>query len=612
MDKDTRSVFRTSYRSHSCGDLRESDIGRSVRLVGWARLIRDHGGAKFIDLYDREGCTQIVIENSNLHTNLFNIIENIGRESVIQVEGIVRKRPKGTEDDSYPTGSIEVVAQDIRILSESETPPFELVEEKKSFLPSEDVRLKWRFLDLRRRDMIRNLSLKNDISRIVRNFLWRHGFWEIETPYLVRSTPEGARDFIVPVRAIPGTFYALPQSPQLYKQLLMVSGMDRYFQFARCFRDEDLRESRQPEFTQIDIEMSFVDKEDIISLVELMIKELWSKLLGVRNIEFKRLKYDEAIKKYGTDKPDLRYGMEIRDVTHIVEKGEYKVFRKAIEQGARIKAIRAEGIADRFTSKDAQRLIDYVINVLKGKGLTWIIVKDNDLVSIPQTIAESFPREVRVELIQYLDARDGDILFLVADKELKALSILGEVRRRLAEMLNLYRQDWSFVWILDPPYFKRDLDGNVLRSPTHHPFTSPLEASIEYLQQPLEKIYANAYDLVINGEEIGGGSIRIHDPEIQRKILELLGYTEKEAEQRFGFLINAFRYGAPPHGGLAIGLDRLAMIMARERSIREVIAFPKTKNFYSPVDGAPTPVDEAKLNELGIVVIKRREGENGD
>ncbi|HHC19308.1 MAG TPA: aspartate--tRNA ligase, partial [Euryarchaeota archaeon] len=531
---------------------------------------------------------------------------------VIQVEGIVRKRPKGTEDDSYPTGSIEVVAQDIRILSESETPPFELVEEKKSFLPSEDVRLKWRFLDLRRRDMIKNLSLKNEISRIVRNFLWRHGFWEIETPYLVRSTPEGARDFIVPVRAIPGTFYALPQSPQLYKQLLMVSGMDRYFQFARCFRDEDLRESRQPEFTQIDIEMSFVDKEDIISLVELMIKELWSKLLGVRNIEFKRLKYDEAIKKYGTDKPDLRYGMEIRDVTHIVEKGEYKVFRKAIEQGARIKAIRTEGIADRFTSKDAQRLIDYVINVLKGKGLTWIIVKDNDLVSIPQTIAESFPREVRVELIQYLDARDGDILFLVADKELKALSILGEVRRRLAEMLNLYRQDWSFVWILEPPYFKRDLDGNVLRSPTHHPFTSPLEVSIEYLQQPLEKIYANAYDLVINGEEIGGGSIRIHDPEIQRKILELLGYTEKEAEQRFGFLINAFRYGAPPHGGLAIGLDRLAMIMARERSIREVIAFPKTKNFYSPVDGAPTPVDEAKLNELGIVVIKRREGENGD
>ena len=603
-DRMNKIDFSTSYRTHSCGCLRKENIGEMVKLVGWIRYMRDHGGAKFIDLCDREGCTQVVFEEGTFKD--METVEHLGKEYVIGVEGKVRKRPEGTEDPENPTGEIEVLVEKMKIISKSKLSPFELIEEKRSLLPSMELRLEYRFLDLRRREMVENLWLRNEVMREVREFFWERGFWEIETPYLVKSTPEGARDFVVPVRAIPGTFFALPQSPQLYKQLLMISGFDRYFQLARCFRDEDLREDRQPEFTQIDVEMSFVEREDILNLIEELIERLWKKLLNFEDVRFRRMKFDEAMEKYGTDKPDTRYGMEIKDVTDTVKNVGYRIFKRAIENGARVKCLRADGLHRKgFTSKDAQKLIDFIIKKLKGKGMTWLIVEDGDLKSVPQSIANSFGEKVRKELIRSMGAKDGDILMFVVDEEYHSLNMMGEIRKLVGSKWKVDLEErWSFVWLIDPPYFERDQYGNILNKPSHHPFTAPLEMSIEYLERPREEIYANAYDLIINGVEIGGGSIRIHLPNVQRKIFELLGYTEEEMRERFGFLLRALEYGAPPHGGIAIGLDRLVAMMKGKEDIRDFIAFPKTKSFRSPVDDSPSRIDEEKLRELGIIILR--------
>ncbi|HDD46282.1 MAG TPA: aspartate--tRNA ligase [Candidatus Aenigmarchaeota archaeon] len=603
----------TSYRTHNCGCLRLSDVGKKVKLAGWARLIRDHGGVKFIDLCDREGCTQVVFDPAffkNMET-----AEKIGREYVIQVEGKVRKRPAGTEDKGNPTGDIEVVVEKLKILNTSKTPPFELIEEKKRFLPNEEIRLKWRYLDLRRREMIKRIKIRHEVVKTIRDFLLSKGFWELETPCLVRSTPEGARDFLVPSRLHPGKFYALPQSPQLYKQLIMISSLDRYFQVARCFRDEDIREDRQPEFTQIDIEMSFVTAKEVMELVEGLIKKVWSDILGVKDVKFRRLTYDESMKLYGTDKPDLRYGLEIVDVSEIVKSCGYKIFNSVIKKGGKVKCINASGaykICKKgkrvFNPKSVAKLIAYV-NSIGGKGLTWIIVEDKRLSSIPPTIAESLGKDVQRNLIKRMEAKEGDILFFVADEEKKALAVCGEVRKKVAEMMGLVKDNkWSFVWVVDPPYFEHVEEGFELK-PSHHPFTMPKKGSVEYLKQDLEKIKADAYDLVINGVEVGGGSIRMHSADMQREILKLMGYSKKEMEEKFGFLIKALEYGAPPHGGIAFGLDRLVAIITNSKSIRDVIIFPKTKNFVSLVDDAPKKVDEKQLKELNIIALSADEEE---
>ncbi len=598
------ATLATSMRTHDCGCLRLEDVGKRVKLIGWARLIRDHGGAKFIDLCDREGCTQLVFEPASF--SRMELVDEIGREYVIQVEGTVRKRPEGTEDATVKTGDVEVLVDTMKIISPSVTPPFEIIEEKSRFLPAEDIRLRWRVLDLRRRQMVRNLGIRSRITKVIRDFFHEHGFWEIETPYLVRSTPEGARDFVVPVRTLPGHFYSLPQSPQLYKQLLMVGGLDRYFQIARCFRDEDLREDRQPEFTQVDFEMSFMNAREIRALVENLIKILWKEILGIDDVQFKELPLTEAFQKYGTDKPDLRFDMPIVDVTDLAKETSYQIFLKIIEKRGVIKCIRAPSLHVKvFSVKDAQRLIDHAIQVLGAKGLTWIIVEDsNSLRSIPESIADTIPLEIQKQLVERMQAQKGDILFFVADAEHRALVIMGHLRNYLATLLELKKSSqWSFVWIVDPPFFERDEEGNILNKPSHHPFTSPKIPSEDYLLRPKEEIFAEAYDLVINGIEVGGGSIRIHDALLQRKIFELLGYAEDEMEKKFGFLLRALELGAPPHGGMALGLDRLVMVMGGGTNIRDFIAFPKTKKFLSHVDGAPTPLDEERLDELGIVVL---------
>ncbi|MFQ5979378.1 MAG: aspartate--tRNA ligase [Candidatus Heimdallarchaeota archaeon] len=603
--KEQKSCYATSYRTSSCGELTIEDIGKRVTLAGWARLVRDHGGAKFIDLSDREGCTQLIFEQETFRD--LSLVDSIGREYVIQVKGLVRERPEDTEDFSSQTGEIEVLVDTLNVLSKPKIPPFELIEEKRRFLPTEEIRLRWRFLDLRRREMINNIKLRFLITKLARQFFWEKGFWEIETPYLAKSTPEGARDFVVPLRGIPGSFYALPQSPQLYKQLLMISGLDRYFQIAKCFREEDLREDRQPEFTQIDFEMSFVNVEEIIALIEELMKKIWKEIHST-DISFQQITFEEAVAKYGSDKPDLRYGMEICDLTEVVRNSDYLVFKNSVKRGSKIKCICVKSLYRRkFRAKDAQQLIKYVIDELGGKGLTWIIIENGRFLSIPKAIAEGFNEQIEDDVIKRMKCEDGDVLFFVADQEYRALYIMGELRKRVAKSYGLYSsKSWSFVWIIDPPYFERDLEGNILNKPAHHPFTAPKELSLEYLQLPRKEIVSQAYDLVINGEEIGGGSLRINEAKIQKKIFDLLGYSDKELEDNFGFLMKALEYGAPPHAGAAIGLDRLTAVIGRGKNIRDYIAFPKTKKFISLVDNSPCPLDEMQLDELGIVVLGER------
>jgi aspartyl-tRNA synthetase len=606
-------------RTHTCGEIRPSMIGHKVVLAGWARLIRDHGGVMFIDLADRYGTSQVVfdpeaIEDQDKRRRLREIVDRIGREFVLRVEGIVRPREPDTEDPRNPTGEVEVAISDIEILSESEVPPFELIEQKESLLANEDVRMEYRFLDLRRTKMMNCLVVRNKVASIVRNFLWKKGFLEIETPCLVRSTPEGARDFLVPSRLHPGKFYALPQSPQLYKQLLMIGSADKYFQLARCFRDEDARADRQPEFTQIDIEMSFVDEEDVMQLVEELLAEIWLKVKGKElKRPFKRISYDEAMSKYGTDSPDTRFGLEIVDVTDICRRSDYSIFQTVIKKGGRVKCIDARQIfrIDADKPEEERRFgrnwIDRLIQWTKdqgAKGLTWMKVVGEKTES---NIVKYFSEEVQKELVRAVGGRDGDLLLFIADEERQAAELAGRLREKLAAEMGLIPDTDEFVWIVDFPLFDIPAPG-ARPVATHHPFTSPKEQTLEYLERhrPAE-MRARAYDIVLNGVEIGGGSIRIHRSDVQRKVLEILGISHEEAEKKFGFLLRALDYGAPPHGGIALGFDRLVALLLGLDSIKDTIAFPKNKRFQSLVDGSPSTVDEAQLRELQILSLAGEE-----
>jgi len=584
-------------------------------LTGWTRLVRDHGGVLFIDLVDRYGSTQVVFdpecyESSGEKEKLEKVIEGVAREFVIRVNGIIRNRVEGTVDTRNPTGEVEVLMREIEILSESEVPPFELIEQKETMLANEDMRMEYRYLDLRRPKMIDFLELRNRVSSIIRTNLWKKHFLEVETPMLVRSTPEGARDFLIPSRHNPGKFYALPQSPQLYKQLLMIAGVDRYFQLARCFRDEDTRADRQPEFTQVDIEMSFVDEEDIIDVIEDLLSDIWLNVIG-KKLErpFRRISYHESLERYGTDSPDLRFGLEIVDVTDICRESKYSTFLSLIKKGGTVKGINAKQIfaidADKpeekrkFGRNWIDRLIDWTKDA-GAKGLSWMKVVDGKTES---NIVKYFDEDVQGRLVKAMGGAEDDLLLFIADEPRRATELSGRLREHLAKEMDLLPKDRDeFVWIVDYPLFDLPAAGTKPQS-MHHPFTSPKEQTLEYLDGDPRELKARAYDFVLNGVELGGGSIRVHRTDVQKKILKLLGISQKEAEEKFGFLLRALRYGAPPHGGIALGLDRLIACLVGVDSIKDIIAFPKNKKFQSLMDGSPSEVDEDQLKELQILSL---------
>lgn len=579
-------------RTNTCGELTKKDTKEEVTLCGWVNSRRDHGGIIFVDLRDRHGLTQIVFDpkhNQKIHSEA----ERLKREDVLQIKGKVRLRGRNLENPKLKTGEIEVLIDELTVLNKAETPPIE-IEDRTDV--NEDMRLRYRYLDLRRPVMQKNLEIRHKAIKIVRDFFDKEGFLEIETPMLAKSTPEGARDYLVPSRVNPGKFYALPQSPQLFKQLLMVSGCDKYFQIVKCFRDEDLRADRQPEFTQIDVEMSFVDEEDIYELHERLMKEIWKKILNIDlKIPFKRLTYTEAMDRYGSDKLDIRFGLELINVTDILKDSDFKVFTENIKSGGVVKAINVK--KSPLSRKEMDELISFV-QIYGAKGLAWIKVTENGLES---SILKFLNDKIQKELIKKLKAEKGDLLlFVSAHKHFVVNDALGNLRVHLAKKLNLIKENtYEFVWVTDFPLVEYD-ENEQKHVAVHHPFTSPKEGDLELLDKEPEKAKAKAYDLTLNGVEIGGGSIRIHKPEIQEKIFKVLGISKKEAQNKFGFLLEAFKYGAPPHGGIAFGMDRIVAILTNNESIREVIAFPKTKNAESLMEGSPSEVDEKQLKELNI------------
>jgi len=599
-------------RTHNCGAIRPEDIGKRVKIAGWVRFSRDHGGVKFIDLADSYGITQVVLDPEAMPPGadigaLSKEIDSLSRESVIAVNGVVRERVPGTEDPRNPTGMVEVLIEDLTVLSRSKPIPFEIAEQKKSFLPNEDLRLKFRYLDLRRAEMIGNLRLRHRLVSAARQFFDSEGFMEVETPILTRSTPEGARDFIVPSRTMPGKFYALPQSPQLYKQMLMIGGVDKYYQIARCFRDEDSRADRQPEFTQIDLEMSFVEEKDVQDVVERLLAHIWKSLYGSTvEIPFPRVRYKDAIEKFGTDAPDIRFGLEITEVTEIVADSSYEIFNKIIRKGGIVLGINVRSSLVSSSSsettqigrKEVDRLIDWAKQEGIG-GLTWMRVTAEGLSS---NIVKYFPAEIRQKLIRKMDADIGDLLLFVAGQRTQARRYAGSLRTKLARDLGLLDgKSHQFAWVVDCPLFVRDpLTGNL--EPFHHPFVMPVDGYIEESSN-VDELKGLSYDIVLDGCEIGSGSIRIHDPELQKKIFRLLGMSDDEIERKFGFFLEALSYGAPPHGGIALGLDRLVSILVGSETIREVIAFPKNKRFQSPLDDSPAPIEESKLAELELLSL---------
>ncbi|MFA6978483.1 MAG: aspartate--tRNA ligase [Ignavibacteriaceae bacterium] len=580
-------------RTHTCGDLRESNIGQTVILNGWVDTRRDLGGLIFIELRDRYGITQVVFE-PGFNEEAHNIGKHLRSEFVISIEGIVRKRPEGTENALIATGTVDVMVNKLTILNEAKTPPFQIKEDTDA---GEDLRLKYRYLDLRRSSMQKNLMLRHKMYQITRKYFDEQKFIEIETPVLMKSTPEGARDFLVPSRLHKGKFYALPQSPQTYKQILMVSGFDRYFQVVKCFRDEDLRADRQPEFTQIDVEMSFVDQEDIFEVVEGLMKrffkEVWQKDL---QLPLPRLSFDEAMERYGSDKPDLRFELEMKTLNHVFENTTFKVFQDQIQNKGEITGLVAPGCGD-YTRNQLDMLTDFIKKLGAG-GLIWIRVKEEGLES---PTMKFFTDEEQANLTSFLGAKPGDLILILTGKKYKTLSLMGMLRLEMARRLNLINEnsESKLLWVVDFPLFEWDDDTQRFYA-MHHPFTSPNVDDIPFMESDPGKVKARAYDLVLNGSEVAGGSIRIHSAELQSKMFKSLGITEEEAEHKFGFLMNAFKYGAPPHGGIAFGFDRLAMIFAGEHSIREVIAFPKTASGMSLMDEAPSTVDEHQLKELHI------------
>lgn len=579
-------------RTHNCGSLRIKDVGKEVVLSGWVNVRRDHGGLIFVDLRDREGITQVVF-NPQVDTDSHLSAHQLRSEYVIAVRGVVEPRPKGTVNLKLPTGKIEVLAYGLEVINPSKTPPFEIRED---IDVAEDLRLRYRYLDLRRPGMQRNLLLRHRLSQKTREFLDRHGFLEIETPFLIKSTPEGARDYLVPSRVNPGKFYALPQSPQLFKQILMVAGLERYFQIVRCFRDEDLRADRQPEFTQIDIEASFIDEEDVYKIIEGLMVCLFREVVGVEiPVPFERLTYKEAMAKFGKETPDTRFGLEIVDLTEIVKGSEFQVFRTVIERGGRVKGIRAPSLGG--ISRSEIEDLTSIVSLYGAKGLAYFKVKDGRCDS---PIAKFFKEDIKQEILSSLKAEENDLLLFVADNEKVAAESLGNLRLHLAERLGLIpKEGFKFLWVTHYPLVEYD-DKEKRFQALHHPFTSPILEDIGNLSKDPLKVRARSYDLVLNGVEIGGGSIRIHQEEIQREVFKLLGIGDREAEERFGFLLEAFTYGAPPHGGIALGLDRLLRIMLGCESIREVIAFPKTQTATCLMTGAPFEVDKRQLKELNI------------
>ncbi|MBI5206774.1 MAG: aspartate--tRNA ligase [Candidatus Firestonebacteria bacterium] len=585
-------------RTNLCGELRDSMIGQTVIIMGWVQNWRDHGGVVFIDLRDRSGIVQTVF-NPLISEEVHAKAHVLRSEYVIAVKGEVTKRPEGTENLSLSTGKIEVKAVELNILNTSKTPPF-IIEDADEV--GEDLRLKYRYLDLRRPILQGKLILRHRVCMGVRNFLSQNGFFEIETPMLTKSTPEGARDYLVPSRLNQGKFYALPQSPQLFKQLLMVSGMDRYFQIVKCFRDEDLRADRQPEFTQIDMEMSFVNEEKVMRISENMLKTILKDIFSLEvDSPIQRITYDEAIEKYGSDKPDTRFGIELTDVASIIKNSSFKVFLDALEKGDQVKAICAPGCAS-FSRKEIDDLTAYA-GIFGAKGLAWMKVTEK---GIESSITKFFPQETLNALREKLRAKTGDILLFAADKKKIVAEVLGHLRLSIAERMKLIdNTKYNFLWVTNFPLFEySDTDKRYVAM--HHPFTSPLYKNISELENTLDlsSIYARAYDLVLNGTEIGGGSIRIHTRQMQEIMFKLLKISSLEAEERFGFLLEALEYGAPPHGGIAFGLDRLIMLLTGAQSIREVIAFPKTQKGVCLLTQAPSPVTQEQLKELSIKCVQ--------
>ncbi len=582
-------------RTHTCGELREKDIGEKVVLNGWVNTRRDLGGVIFIELRDRYGIMQVVFEpsyNSEAHEHG----KKLRSEFVISVEGKVRKRPEGTENDQLPTGYVDVMVDKLIILNQAETPPFQ-IEDKVDV--SEDTRLKYRYIDLRRPQMQNNMLLRHKMYQIARKYFDQNNFVEIETPVLMKSTPEGARDFIVPSRLHKGKFYALPQSPQQYKQLLMVSGYDRYFQIVKCFRDEDLRADRQPEFTQIDVEMSFVDVEDVLEVVEGLMKVFFKKVMEYDlTLPIPRLSFEDTMQKYGSDKPDLRFSLEMVTLNETVKNTEFRVFKDALKNNGIVTGLLAKGCGD-YTRNQLDVLTDFVKKLGAG-GLIWMRVKENDL---DAPVAKFFADQEKVDIIKKMNAESGDLIFILTGQKYRALSIMGSLRLEMARRLNLVKPDAKpvLLWVTDFPLFEWD-DQTQRYYAMHHPFTSPRLEDIEEMDKNPANVKARAYDLVLNGNEIAGGSIRIHDAELQAKMFKVLGISREEAQEKFGFLMNAFKFGAPPHGGIAFGFDRLVMLFAGESSIRDVIAFPKTSSGMSLMDDSPSTVNDEQLTELHIRV----------
>ncbi len=587
-------------RSHRCAEVTKAEIGSTVTLMGWVQKSRNKGGIVFVDLRDRSGIMQIIFENSDIDEKGFEKAGRLRSEFVIAVKGCVEPR-SGAVNPNLSTGEIEVRATELRILSEAETPPFPIEENSKT---RDEVRLKYRYLDLRRPDLQKNMMLRSQVSTLVRQFLAHEGFLEIETPTLIKSTPEGARDYLVPSRVHPGSFYALPQSPQIFKQLLMCSGYDRYFQIARCYRDEDLRADRQPEFTQIDMELSFVDVEDVLDVNERMLAFLFKEVLGIEvQLPIERMTWIDAMNRFGSDKPDLRFGMELTDVSEVVKDCEFVVFKGALENGGSVRGINAKG-----QGAMPRKKIDKLVEFAKGygaKGLAYIAIGEDG--TVKSSFAKFMKEEEMQALIQAMKGENGDLLLFAADKTKLVWDVLGALRLELAKQMELLdKNEYRFVWITEFPLLEWSEEDERFTA-MHHPFTMPMEEDLQYIDTDPGRVRAKAYDIVLNGNEIGGGSVRIFQDDIQEKMFEALGFTKEEAQKQFGFLLDAFKYGVPPHAGLAYGLDRLVMLMAKVDSIRDVIAFPKVKDASCLMSEAPDIVDQKQLEELGIAVLKTEE-----
>ena len=580
-------------RTHRCGELTLADVGKTVTVMGWTQVYRNLGGVIFIDLRDRSGIVQVV-SNIEDGQEIFDKADSVRSEYVLAIVGEVVERDAETVNDKIPTGKIEIRAKEFRILSKAETPPI-YIEENSNV--REEVRLKYRYLDLRRPDMQRLMELRHRVCKLARDYFDQNGFLEIETPMLQKSTPEGARDYLVPSRVHPGKFYALPQSPQLYKQILMVSGMDRYFQIVKCFRDEDLRADRQPEFTQIDLERSFVNEDDVMEMNEGFMKLIFKEVMGVElQTPFKRLTYQEAMERYGSDKPDTRFGLELVDLSEIVKDCEFKVFADVIKKGGSVRAINCKGGDAKLSRRDLDGLVDFV-KIYKAKGLAWIVVGENELKS---PITKFFQQEEIDGMLKAVDAQVGDIVMIVADRDQIVYDALGALRLELAKRFELIEKDtYDLLWVTDFPLFEYSEEEKRYVA-KHHPFTMPMDEDIPLLDSEPQKARAKAYDMVFNGTEVGGGSVRIHNTELQQKMFEALGFSDEDAWARFGFLLEAFKYGTPPHGGMAYGLDRLIMLLAGRDSIRDVIAFPKVKDASEIMSGAPDVVEAKQLKELNI------------